>query len=189
MREEILNLAQQQLKEGGYENLSFGRIAQTLETTRANLHYHYKNKESLAKAAVQSFMAEFEEQLSQLLSKHKGDFPGFLAELEAFMLQSVREEGCKGACPCSQVIREASVPQSITKMSQDHFKHVIELFTVAIDDSKASSNIKTELPSGKLAMMTMNTMMGMAQMIHVDESPEFLDSMEGMLSQWILNYT
>ena len=39
MKDEILKLAQQQMKEGGYENLNFAKIAEDLSTTRANLHH------------------------------------------------------------------------------------------------------------------------------------------------------
>ena len=48
MKNAILKRAEQQLMGGGYDKLNFATIARDLNTTRANLHYHFKNKETLA---------------------------------------------------------------------------------------------------------------------------------------------
>ena len=45
MRAEILKIAEDQMKAGGYEQLNFAVIANDLKTTRANLHYHFKNRD------------------------------------------------------------------------------------------------------------------------------------------------
>ena len=55
VRDEIINLAVDQLKAGGYKALNFAVIAEQLDTTRANLHHHFKNKEGLGIEATKAY--------------------------------------------------------------------------------------------------------------------------------------
>ena len=76
MRESILKIAEEQMMAGGYGTLSFGEIAKELSTTRANLHYHFKNKETLAVEVTTKFIKDQESNLFNLATHFKDDFGG-----------------------------------------------------------------------------------------------------------------
>ena len=55
LREDILEKAICQLRRGGYSQLNFASLSKELGTTRANIHYHFSNKENLAKEALETY--------------------------------------------------------------------------------------------------------------------------------------
>lgn len=122
MKEEIIIAAIRQLRLGGYENLSFAAIADELGTTRANLHHHFKNKEGLAAAAVEQYIANDKRMIDGILSAHVGDLRGLLKALEDHILFIVlglpEETGCLG----SQLIRDSAAPERLRRMAIKRFQ-------------------------------------------------------------------
>ncbi len=57
MKGEIKNVANELLVKHGYRGLRFGDIAARLGTTRANIHYHFGNKQKLVDAVVDDYVA------------------------------------------------------------------------------------------------------------------------------------
>jgi AcrR family transcriptional regulator len=66
MREQIKELALDLLIQHGYRGVSFGDLAKALETTRANIHYHFGNKESLVEEVLEDYVRITSEQLNQV---------------------------------------------------------------------------------------------------------------------------
>lgn len=58
MRERIKALALDLFIRHGYRGVSFGDLAKALGTTRANIHYHFGNKQMLAEAVLADYVAE-----------------------------------------------------------------------------------------------------------------------------------
>lgn len=58
MRDRIKRLAVELLIRHGYHGVSFGDIARTLDTTRANVHYHFGNKLSLVEELLDEYLQE-----------------------------------------------------------------------------------------------------------------------------------
>src|SRR5690349_4207286 len=56
MRERIKALALDLLIKHGYRGVSFGDLAEALQTTRANIHYHFGNKESLVEEVLGDYV-------------------------------------------------------------------------------------------------------------------------------------
>ena len=50
---EILSVAERLLRTRGYNGFSFGDIADSIGTTRANIHYYYRTKEDLGCALIE----------------------------------------------------------------------------------------------------------------------------------------
>jgi len=57
MRQRIKSLAANLLIKHGYRGVSFGDIADALSTTRANIHYHFGNKNSLVEEVMDEYVA------------------------------------------------------------------------------------------------------------------------------------
>src|SRR5690242_2738360 len=66
MRKRIKDLALDLLIKHGYRGVSFGDLAGALKTTRANIHYHFGNKESLVEEVLEDYVRITSEQLNQI---------------------------------------------------------------------------------------------------------------------------
>ena len=58
MRERIKTLALDLLIQYGYRGVSFGDLAKALETTRANIHYHFGHKQQLVEEVLVDYTIE-----------------------------------------------------------------------------------------------------------------------------------
>lgn len=189
MREAILELAEEQMKAGGYDNLNFGTIAGELSITRANVHHHFKNKEGLANAATQHYTEVTLAWLREIAARHAADFPGFLAELEGYMFMRFRSRGHSGGCVCSQLIRESAVPSSLLFQAQDFFAAKLDLFRGLIVESQQTGAIRPEINPDQLAHLAIRMILGTDQMALASADIEtFADQREGDLSSWIALY-
>jgi AcrR family transcriptional regulator len=56
MRERIKSLAAMLLIKHGFRGVSFGHIAEALSTTRANIHYHFGNKNALVEEVTDEYV-------------------------------------------------------------------------------------------------------------------------------------
>lgn len=55
MREQIKQIAEELLVKHGFRGLNFRQIAEVLNTTRANLHYHFGSKEGLVEEVLDEY--------------------------------------------------------------------------------------------------------------------------------------
>ena len=159
------------MKEGGYENLNFAKIADDLSTTRANLHHHFKNKEGLALQATQNYIDDMSQNMMNLINKNKGNFAGFLNDLEDFFIKDVKLNGRCGSCVCGQLVREPDIPDSILMLAQNHFDTLKSLFEGMIRESQENGLIVKSITATELSYLAMSMLMGLSQlaMVHGDD--------------------
>ena len=69
MRDQIKDLARELLIKHGYRGVSFGDLAEALETTRANIHYHFGNKERLVEEVLEEYIDVTSAQLHAIWTK------------------------------------------------------------------------------------------------------------------------
>lgn len=189
MRDKILALAEEQMKEGGYEALNFGKIAKDLDTTRANLHYHYKNKESLAMEVLKNFTERDEKDALELASAYKGNFPEFLEQFENMIIAHIEENFRCGSCVCSQVVKAKDVPEGLLKYAQEHFSRIGEIIATAVVDSQESGVIKKDIKPEILSLRAGMMLMGLGQMgLVYGDRPESIQDLRGSLKSWIKGY-
>ncbi|MEM8863594.1 MAG: TetR/AcrR family transcriptional regulator [Chloroflexota bacterium] len=189
MKNEILDLAQKQLKLGGYDKLNFASIADELEITRANIHHHFKNKEGLAIEATEAYMAESLGFMAELAQKHLGDFPSYLADLEQLVIQRIRQRGRVGACVCTQLIRESDIPQSLKDRAQAYFDQKLERFKHMIIESQSNRTIDPSVSPDHLALLASAMVLGIDQMaLAMSDLDSLTEQLEGSPSKWIEMY-
>lgn len=82
-RQEILCTAKQMFNERGYNAVSIGNIATTLGISKGNLTYHFKKKEEIMEALINSGTPDFTRKV-----------PDSLEEMDGFLvhLQQVRDD-------------------------------------------------------------------------------------------------
>lgn len=189
MKQQILEIAQNQMKAGGYGNLNFAQIADALSTTRANLHHHFRHKQGLGIAATQSYISSSLEFIAALAQKNAGDFSGYITDIEGIVIASIERGGRQGGCICSQIIREEDVPFELLNLSHEFFMKKLEIMKTVIVESQERGTITKNVDSYQLATFASTIIMGMTQMALASDKPkEYAASMKGQMAKWVQQY-
>ena len=69
MKAQIKKAARDLFIQRGISDVSYGDIAEVVNTTRANLHYHFGNKNALVEAVFQEIFDSLEEQFQEVWAK------------------------------------------------------------------------------------------------------------------------
>ena len=69
MKTRIKQAARDLFIQRGLADVSYGDIAEVVNTTRANLHYHFGNKNALIEAVFQEIFDSLEEQFQEVWAK------------------------------------------------------------------------------------------------------------------------
>lgn len=128
-KEEILHLADLQLRTGGYDSLSFREIAEELGITKANVHHHFKSKENLALQVAQNYIAKDLREIKDVATKHGHNFLSCITELEELFWRKAKEVKSCSICVCTQLAHFDNVPESLQKISDQHFQEILMLMS------------------------------------------------------------
>lgn len=71
MREQIKQIAEELLVKHGFRGLNFRQIAEVLNTTRANLHYHFGSKEGLVEEVLDEYATKTMDSYRDVLTDGK----------------------------------------------------------------------------------------------------------------------
>lgn len=174
MKERILDIAIQQMKSGGYKNLNFANIAAELDTTRANLHHHFKNKEGLGIAATESYIQEQKEIMDDIIHTNDGDIATILKEIENHLIEIASESGSSSACICSQLIHESGVPENLKQLALSRFQAEQKDIETQIEKYKSNAPSAISNDVKTLTFKVMTTMYGIGQMALIESDKKSL---------------
>ena len=158
MRARIKSLALDLLIQHGYRGVSFGDMAKALRTTRANIHYHFGNKQNLVQEVLEDYV---EATLAAL--KEVWTTPDLtLARKIAAMVEFSRKRyakynppGKKGR-PWSLIARMRQDSDALTPKGraalQRFGKELYECIVLAIEDAKARQEFATSMPVEDIAL-------------------------------------
>lgn len=188
MRNRILEIAEEQMKAGGYGLLNFALISQALSTTRANLHYHFKNKETLAIEVTKRFVEEQHKDVQNLSAQYAGDFPKFISALEEFLWSHHECNGRVGACVCAQIIRQPEVPESLLSLAKAHFENFRFILADQVNAAIKSGTLRSDVDAKQVTLEAGCMLMGAAQMALITESKDHSE-INGVVANWVKRYT
>jgi len=158
MRARIKSLALDLLIQHGYRGVSFGDMAKALGTTRANIHYHFGNKENL----VEEVLADYVEATLATL-KAVWTTPGLtLARKIEAMVEFSRKRhakynppGKKGR-PWSLIARMRQDSDALTPKGraalQRFGEELYDCIFLAIEDAKARGEFAAWMPVEDVAL-------------------------------------
>lgn len=186
MRNEILEIAERQMKLGGHAQVNFGKIASELNTTRANLHYHFKNKETLATEVTKRYMADDFAEFSKISAQYEDDFIGFIIALEECFWEKAINDGKLPACVCAQVLGDPTSPCDLVKLAQQHHEDISGFFFSTAARAVKAGKVKKGLKSETIALQAASMMIGVSQMGMMSETIVDAEKMlNGIIKNWI----
>lgn len=186
MKAEILELATKQMRDGGYDALSFRAIAEQLHVSKANIHHHYVNKETLALEVIEAYTTEMLAGMQQLADQFDGDLIGFMEAVEGFFWSVCRESGHCSVCVCEQVSRVSDVPDAMKEMSQDFSGRFYELIRGVVDKAFDKGLLRSDANPESVAKQIIMMMSGLGAMARTKTCvSEAENSLGGTVQSWI----
>ena len=158
MRSDIKALALDLLIRHGYRGVSFGDLAEALGTTRANIHYHFGNKQNLVEEVLEDYIRATSEQTRAVWSR-----PGIsLSERIEAMLEYSRARyrkynpaGDEGR-PWSLIARMRQDADALTPKAraalQQFGRDLNATIAAAIEDAKAAGEFIPSTPVQDVAL-------------------------------------
>ena len=182
MKEQILDIAIQQMKSGGYKNLNFANIAAELNTSRANLHHHFKNKEGLAIAATETYIQKQKEIMDDIFLSNDGDIIKLLEYIENYLIEVVSESESCNACICSQLIHESEAPGKLRQLALNRFKEEEKDVESQVKISKEAGTLNDSIDVKKRTFSIVAAMHGIGQMALIEsDKTKLIKNIKGSL--------
>lgn len=97
MRDRIRALALDLLIQFGYRGMSFGDLASALNTTRANIHYHFGNKQSLVEDVIVAYVADTLAQTAAVFNAPHATFIEKIERIVGYSRQKYEHYNAPGA--------------------------------------------------------------------------------------------
>ena len=182
MRDTIIQLAEQQLMSGGYGKLNFATIAKELNTTRANLHYHFKNKESLAIEVTTQYGARNIAEFSYLKDTFKGNFFGFIGAMDNSFWPG---SGFDDPKACIMLATDPDLPAPLVKLTQELYQKVGGMIAEIIREAINNGEIRKEIDANREAIRCHALMMGiMTSSQHYPSVELAKTQLRGLMMEW-----
>jgi len=109
---EVIQIANSMIKEEGYSNLSFSKVAKKLDVTRENIHHYFKNKESLGLVCIDTMEEDLNKNFEEILSK---DLDARSKLIEYFKFYKTQQND-RVDCPIVYLLTEYNLlPSSMQK--------------------------------------------------------------------------
>lgn len=158
MRKQIKELALDLLIQHGYRGVSFGDLATELKTTRANIHYHFGNKQGLVEEVLEDYVRITSEQLNQIWTEPKVPFVNKIkATVEYSRRRYLRFNNRKNTGHSwSLIARMRQDGDALTPAGRDALQrfgnNLFASIVAAIEQAKASGEFDASLPTDDVAL-------------------------------------
>ncbi len=184
MKNKILKIAEQQLMGGGYDKLNFATIAKELRTTRANLHYHFKNKESLAIEVARDYGIRNINELKSLREAFDRNFFGFFKAIDNSFWD--HEDDMDKTRFCTMLTTDPDLPDSLVKLSLQFYNKTEKLYVDIIQDAIDNGVIRDTIDAKREATRVHVIVIGLMTCgQHLSKSELPTEQLSGLLVDWV----
>jgi AcrR family transcriptional regulator len=158
MRDQIKRLALDLLIQHGFRGVSFGDLAKTLKTTRANIHYHFGSKQKLVEEVLEDYV---EDTLSGIEAVLVRDDLSLIEKIEATLAISRRRyakynAGGKAGRPWSLIARMRQDSEALTPKGRAALKRFAagldKSVTAAVRRAKQRGEFDPSMPAEDVAL-------------------------------------
>lgn len=158
MRDKIKAVARDLLIMNGYRGLRFGDIADRLQITRANIHYHFGTKSQLVDDVLDEYLKETILEMGSVWESDLSYEEKVVATMELNRRRYVRfnRRNETGGAPWSLISRmrlEANLLSKEARLQLRDFSRCMEQFVAkAIDQAQANREIAADAPVQDIAV-------------------------------------
>jgi TetR/AcrR family transcriptional regulator, transcriptional repressor for nem operon len=158
MRDQIKELALELLIKYGYRGVSFGDLAEALKTTRANIHYHFGNKEGLVEQVLEEYVDVTSTQLHSIWTKSDVTLFDKIDSTVEYSRKRYLKFNPRGHAghPWSLISRMRQDSDALTPRGRDALqrfgRNLFGSIVFAIEDAKKRGEFDTSMPTDDVAL-------------------------------------
>lgn len=154
MRDRIRMLALDLLIQFGYRGMSFGDLAAALNTTRANIHYHFGTKQALVEEVIVAYVADTLAETAAVFNMPNATFIEKIERIVGYSRRKYEHYNAPGAegRPWSLIARMRQDSTFLTPKGREALQDfagalhgvILAAVTKARDDAELSSDMPVE---------------------------------------------
>jgi len=176
-KEVILKLADDRIRDQGYNAFSFHDIAKTMGIKTASIHYHFPTKSDLGVGVVSVHIQRLESFILYLQEKSP------LEKLEALFQVYYKIMSENKICIVGSLSTDFNtVDLAVQEKLKDFTDLLLNWLTKVLDEGKDLQVFKFDIPARTKALMIMSNMMAIVQLSRVTKKDDF-----GLIKNTILD--
>jgi TetR/AcrR family transcriptional repressor of nem operon len=158
MRSKIKTVTVELLIRHGYRGLRFGDIADRLDITRANVHYHFGTKHKLVEEVIEDYMREAMDGMRGIWSDERASLEDKIRNTMEFNRTRYRKFNQRGtgAKPWSLITRMRLERDLLTARTNARMRDFVAdlgtLVTTAIELAKDKGELRPDAPADDIAL-------------------------------------
>ena len=162
MRTKIKNAATELLIKHGYRGLRFGDIAARLGTTRANIHYHFGNKQKLVEEVLDDYVAHTLERFQRVWTDGETRFSDKIRGTAAFNHERYRRFNGDGedGNPWSLIARMRLDADALSETANARLRIFgVKLhadISAAVEAAKRNGELRADAPVEEITLQLMS---------------------------------
>lgn len=160
LRDAIMEEARVLLVKHGYRGLRFADIASRLNTTRANVHYHFGSKEKLVEAVIEKYMDFALGRFRDIWLNNRSTYAEKVAEMVAFNEGRYRDfnGGLNGTSAWSLIDRmrtDRDLVSDVARSALNRIHDVDVYVTNAVELAQMKGEIRADAPVADISLQMM----------------------------------
>ena len=178
LRQRIVAAADELFYQQGYENTSFSDIADAVGISRGNFYYHFKSKDEILKAVIDTRVADFEAALNEWdkkITDPKQRLNHYI-DMQLRNQQNIISHGCPIGSLCTEL---AKIDHSILHDANTMFTVFRDWLITQLKLLGVNRNTK------QIAMHLLARGQGIATVTNAFEDKDFLQQEVKRLKQWL----
>jgi AcrR family transcriptional regulator len=178
LRQRIISAADQLFYKQGYENTSFGDIADDIGISRGNFYYHFKTKDEILNAVIESRVSDIQHMLSEWSKQYPDPRQRILHYIDLLTQNqdNIKSHGCPFGSLCTEL---AKLEHGMLKDASQMLAVMRNWLTVQLQELGLGKDAR------QVAMHLLARSQGIATITNAFEDQAFLRQEVKRLKQWL----
>jgi len=178
LKQRIINSADQLFYKNGYDKTSFTDIANAVDISRGNFYYHYKSKDEILEAVIQSRLKEISTLLTSWEEQHPNPKKRICCYIDLLInnQSNIKKHGCPAGSLCMELSKVNHAMRDDAKTVMILFRNwLIKQFELLQDSQNAKQN----------AMHLIGRCQGISSTANTFSDTKFIKREVNLLEEWI----
>jgi TetR/AcrR family transcriptional repressor of nem operon len=152
-RERLLRETEVLLRTKGYAAFSYADLAERIGIRKASIHHHFRTKEELGAALIDTYLVKFQADLAEVLDQEREAVPR-LRRYAGFFTASMRE----GMMPLSA--ETSALPLAMQQRVRHFFELHLAWLRTVLEEGVKAGELGPDLDVGETASLVLSTLEG-----------------------------
>ena len=174
------------MRNGGYGNLNFRKIAEQLNISKANIHHHFGNKKGLANEVIREYSSKMLIQFKRLAVECDYGLSKFMTGTEEIFWSSCLKADHCFFCVCDPVARISNAPDKTKIITQEFYKNLFEIINGVVKNSLKKGQLRSALLGKQVTHQLLMLIFGLASIVQMKATVvEAEKILRGTIQSWV----